>query len=138
MKSSAPKRYKSMADKRENEMSNVDSVDYLRAIKGNDSVLLPISKLIDQGDVVGYKGFQENDDLNNYKRNGVYGHSNTSTLNTVTNRPAGTVGEAVLLVLSCSNNYISQIYFNITENSISVRFLNYNQWTSWRKISFIS
>ena len=58
-----------MADKRENEMQVVDNIDYLRAIKGNNSVLLPISKLIDQGDVVGYKGFQENDDLNNYKRN---------------------------------------------------------------------
>ena len=57
-----------MADKRENEMQVVDNIDYLSAIKGNNSVLLPISKLIDQGDVVGYKGFQENIMLVKIKR----------------------------------------------------------------------
>ncbi len=122
-------------DIKENEMTNVDFVDYLRGVKGNESVLLPISKLINQDNVIGYKGFQLNDDLNDYKRNGVYGHSNTSSLSTVINKPTGTVGEAVLLVLSCSENYVSQIYFNITVNSIFIRFLNYHQWTSWKKIS---
>lgn len=125
-----------MTDKRENEMTNVDLVDYLRGLKGNNSVLLPISKLMDQDNIIGYKGFRINDDLNDYKRNGIYGHSNTSALNSVINKPAGEVGEAVLLVLSCSDIYVSQIYANITENSISVRFLNYAQWTSWKKISF--
>lgn len=48
-----------MADKRENEMQVVDNIDYLRAIKGNNSVLLPLSKFIEQYKIISYKSFIE-------------------------------------------------------------------------------
>jgi len=126
-----------MADKMENEMQVVDNIDYLRGLKGNNSVLLPLSKLIEQYKIISYKSFIENDDLNDYKGNGVYGHSATNIMQSILNKPAGSIGEAILLVLSCSENYGFQMYFNVTDNSAHIRFRNSNIWSSWKQVSII-
>lgn len=80
------------------------------------------------------KKLEVNSDLNNFKTVGVYWQSNTVRLNTVLNRPPGTVGEAVLQVYECGPNYVVQTYYNITDEKMFVRFYHAGTWGSWRSI----
>lgn len=80
------------------------------------------------------KKLEVNSDLNNFKTVGVYWQSNTVGLNTVLNRPPGTVGEAVLQVYECGPNYVVQTYYNITDEKMFVRFYHAGTWGSWRSI----
>ena len=125
-----------MGDIRENEMNEASSVDYLRGVRGSDSILLSIETLLKQGNIIRYQAFVAGDDLNNFINNGIYGHSNTTTLSSVVNKPSGTVGEAILVSLACSPNYVVQVYCNITANSVFIRFMNYNRWSPWKGIAF--
>ena len=122
-------------DIREDQMTVVDTVNYLRGMNGNNSVLLPIGRLIDKNNVIGYKSLAQNDNLNDYRGNGVYGSKNTSYIESLINRPDGVAGEAVVLVLSCDDRYVFQMYINITANTIWVRFQNNEVWKTWKKIS---
>lgn len=80
------------------------------------------------------KKLEVNSDLNNFKTVGVYWQSDTVGLNTVLNRPPGTVGEAVLQVYECGPNYVVQTYYNITDEKMFVRFYHVGTWGSWRSI----
>lgn len=73
-----------------------------------------------------------NSNLNDFKTFGVYRQSDTVGLNTVLNRPPGTVGEAVLQVYECGPNYAAQIYYNITTEQAFIRFYHVGTWGSWR------
>ena len=72
-----------------------------------------------------------NSNLNDFKTFGVYRQSSTSELNTVSNRPPGSTGEAVLQVYECGPNYIVQVYYNITIEQAFIRFNHVGTWGSW-------
>ena len=59
------------------------------------------------------KRLESNSDLNDYKTQGSWWESSTATLNTIANKPVGRVGEAVLQVFRCGNNYKLQVFHNI-------------------------
>lgn len=80
------------------------------------------------------KKLEVNSDLNNFKTVGVYWQSDTVGLNTVSNKPSGTVGEAVLQVYECGPNYVVQTYYNITDEKMFVRFYHVGTWGSWKSI----
>lgn len=81
------------------------------------------------------KRLESNSDLNDYKTQGSWWESSTATLNTIANKPAGTVGEAVLQVFSCGNNYKLQVFYNVTQNLVFIRAYQADHWTSWKDCS---
>lgn len=80
------------------------------------------------------KKLEVNSDLNNFKTVGVYWQSGTTELESVSNKPSGTVGEAVLQVYECGPNYVVQTYYNITDEKMFVRFYHVGTWGSWKSI----
>ena len=72
-----------------------------------------------------------NSNLNDFKTFGVYRQSSTSELNTVSNRPPGSTGEAVFQVYECGPNYTVQVYYNITTEQAFIRFNHAGTWGSW-------
>lgn len=76
-----------------------------------------------------------NSNLNDFKTFGVYRQSSTSELNTVSNRPPGSTGEAILQVYECGPNYTVQIYYNITTELTFIRFNHAGTWGSWKSIT---
>ncbi len=81
------------------------------------------------------KRLESNSDLNDYKTQGSWWESSTATLNTIANKPVGRVGEAVLQVFSCGNNYKLQVFYNITQNLVFTRAYQADHWTSWKDCS---
>lgn len=81
------------------------------------------------------KRLESNSDLNDYKTQGSWWESSAATLNTIANKPAGTVGEAVLQVFNCGNNYKIQVFYNITQNLVFIRAYQFDHWTSWKDCS---
>lgn len=81
------------------------------------------------------KRLESNSDLNDYKTRGSWWESSTATLNTIANKPVGRVGEAVLQVFSCGNNYKLQVFYNITQNLVFTRAYQADHWTSWKDCS---
>lgn len=81
------------------------------------------------------KRLESNSDLNDYKTQGSWWESSTETLNTIANKPVGGVGEAVLQVFSCGNNYKLQVFHNITQNLVFIRAYQADHWTSWKDCS---
>nr|DAL49964.1 MAG TPA_asm: endosialidase chaperone [Caudoviricetes sp.] len=81
------------------------------------------------------KRLESNSDLNDYKTQGSWWESSTATLNTIANKPVGGVGEAVLQVFSCGNNYKLQVFYNITQNLVFIRAYQADHWTSWKDCS---
>jgi hypothetical protein len=81
------------------------------------------------------KRLESNSDLNDYKTQGSWWESSTATLNTIANKPAGTVGEAVLQVFNCGNNHKIQVFYNITQNLVFIRAYQSDHWTSWKDCS---
>lgn len=81
------------------------------------------------------KRLESNSDLNDYKTQGSWWESSAATLNTIANKPAGRVGEAVLQVFSCGNNYKLQVFYNITQNLVFTRAYQADYWTSWKDCS---
>lgn len=78
-----------------------------------------------------------NSNLNDFKTFGVYRQSDTAGLNTVSNRPPGSTGEAVLQVYECGPNYAVQIYYNITIEESFIRHYHNGTWGSWHIYSGI-
>lgn len=72
-----------------------------------------------------------NSNLNDFKTFGVYRQSSASELNTISNRPLGSTGEAVLQVYECGSNYTVQVYYNITTEQAFIRFNHTDTWGSW-------
>lgn len=81
------------------------------------------------------KRLESNSDLNDYKTQGSWWESSTATLNTIANKPVERVGEAVLQVFSCGNNYKLQVFYNITQNLVFTRAYQADHWTSWKDCS---
>lgn len=81
------------------------------------------------------KRLESNSGLNDYKTQGSWWESSTATLNTIANKPVGRVGEAVLQVFSCGNNYKLQVFHNITQNLVFIRAYQADHWTSWKDCS---
>lgn len=76
-------------------------------------------------------GLPINSNLNDFKTFGVYVQSSTSGLKTITNKPSGSVGEAVLQVYECSPYYAIQIYYNITAEQAYIRHYHNGTWGYW-------
>lgn len=72
-----------------------------------------------------------NSNLNDFKTFGVYSQSSTGALESITNRPTGDTGEAVLQVYECGPNYAIQIYYNITAEQASIRHYHNGTWGYW-------
>ena len=92
-------------------------------------------KSLEQKFVPREKRLESNSDLNDYKTQGSWWESSTATLNTIANKPVGRVGEAVLQVFSCGNNYKLQVFHNITQNLVFIRAYQADHWTSWKDCS---
>lgn len=81
------------------------------------------------------KRLESNSDLNDYKTQGSWWESSAAALNTIANKPEGRVGEAVLQVFSCGDNYKLQVFYNITQNLVFTRAYQADHWTSWKDCS---
>lgn len=111
-------------DVKENEMTSVDSVDYVRGLKGKDSVLIAINYLF--SDVV-----RERDDINdanNAINSGLYRVNSA-----MTNIPYS--GNGILLVLK-AGTLIIQLYYQGIVCSQRRSGDNGVSWGDWRSITF--
>lgn len=113
-----------MADRKENEMKVVGSVDYLRGLNGKDSVLLNPSNLL--SDTFKRRSIFEGD-ANSLVIPGMY-YINGNT----TNVPAGYSG---LMVVFCFDNAAAQTVFNVFSGIRKYRARLYNNgaWDIWSK-----
>lgn len=109
-------------DIREDQMTTVNSVDYVRGLKGNNSVLLSISDLF--SNVVSGGGTFEGD-ANELTNPGMY-YINNNTQNT----PSGYSG---LMIVFYSGRATAQIVYNVFNGEFRKRALLYNggKWDTW-------
>ena len=116
-------------DIKENEMNPVSSVDYVRGVKGMDSVLIALDNLFSS--VVGDKGSFDYDNktlIDNMTTSGVYNHGNSIV---------GTNGYYGILLIMKSNAYVAQIDFGANAR-VMFRFSadNGTTWTTWKYLTF--
>lgn len=111
-----------MADIKEKDMAVVSSVNYLRGINGNDSVLLTPSNLLST--TFQRKSVFEGD-ANNLITPGMY-YINGRTVNT----PNGYSG---LMLVFCYDNAAVQMVFNVFSGTMKKRAKLYNNgdWNVW-------
>jgi len=112
-------------DIKENEMTSVGSVDYVRGLKGKDSVLIASGNLL--GALFQDRGTFEGD-LNELKTAGMY----YITGNTE-NKPAGFYG---LMLVFRSGAGIVQIAYSVYNGASKKRVLlsnggNWDTWSNW-------
>ena len=121
-------------DIKENEMTSVSSVDYVRGLKGKDSVLVTPAELL--GLVFQGRG-NVSSNIDNYTKTGFYG-INDSVYKT------GVISYGMLLVFSGVNvaeaaggNPIVQIAINGYHPAVAmkVRVRWESTWSEWRSIT---
>lgn len=115
-------------DIKENEMTSVSSVDYVRGLKGKNSVLMAISDLF--SDVIKGKGsfsYSNQETVNAMITPGVYNHGDFIV---------GTNGAYGLLLVIKSSTYVGQIDFSVN-GKIFFRFSadNGSTWNGWKSIT---
>lgn len=120
-------------DIREDQMTTVNSVDYVRGLKGKDSVLMAISDLF--SDVVRDRGtIAGGTDLNSITKNGLYRYyiENGELIN------GPSLNRIVLLCLNASS-HMAQIAINVHPNTYAIRYRtshdNGATWNLWKSIS---
>lgn len=120
-------------DIREDQMTIVSSVDYVRGLKGNNSVLITISDLF--SDVVRERGtIAGGTDLNSITKNGLYRYyiENGELIN------GPSLNRFVLLCFNAIS-HIAQIAINVHPNVYAIRYRtshdNGSTWNLWKSIS---
>ena len=118
-----------MGDLKENEMNPVSSVDYVRGLKGLDSVLITLDNLFSS--VVGDKGYFKYDDqavVDNMTSPGAYSHGASIV---------GTNGYYGILLVLKSGGYIAQIDFGANAK-VLFRFSTDEgaSWYAWKYLTF--
>ena len=112
-------------DIREDQMTSVDSVDYVRGLKGKDSVLIALSTLLSM--TIKNVGNLQDNDLESVGTcvGYAFGTSDGSGIN------------GMFLSIEVVGYYF-QFKVSYTGNSIKFRVYNYRDslWTSWKSISF--
>ena len=120
-------------DIREDQMTITNTVDYLRGLKGKDSVLIAISGLF--SDVVKDRGtIAGGTDLNSITKNGLYRYY--IELGNLINGPS--LNRFVLLCFNASS-HIVHIAINVHPNTYAIRYRtshdNGETWNLWKSIS---
>ena len=112
-------------DIREDQMTVSSIIDYLRGLKGKDSVLISLSTLLSM--TIKNAGNVGDDDLKNVGT--CFGYSFG------TNDGSGINGMFLSIEVV---GYYFQLKVSYTGNSIKFRVYNYRDslWTSWKSISF--
>lgn len=115
-------------DIREDQMTVASSVDYIRGLKGKDSVLIAMNSLF--SGVIMSKGglnYSNVESVANLTTPGVYNHGDVIV---------GTNGSYGLLLVLKSGEYVGQIDFT-ANGKIIYRFSanNGNGWTGWKSIT---
>ena len=115
-------------DIREDQMTSVDSVDYVRGLKGKASVLMAISTLfLDVMKERGYLTYNSEDAVNSTIIPGSYSHGGPII---------GTSGKHGILLVLKSTTYIVQLDFNF-DNKFFFRYSSNNgsTWSDWKSVT---
>lgn len=115
-------------DIREDQMTSVDSVDYVRGLKGKDSVLIAPKELLSE--VLMYKGSLLSTDAegwDNLTTPGTYFHGS---------KIVGTIGSYGILLVVAALNYVAQLDM-CANNKILLRFSvdSGSTWGEWTSIT---
>lgn len=115
-------------DIKENEMTSVSSVDYVRGLKGKDSVLIALKELLSE--VLMCKGtlaYTDAEGLDNLTTPGTYFHGS---------KIVGTIGSYGILMVVVAFNYVAQL--DVCSNKkILLRFSpdSGSTWGEWASIT---
>nr|DAW61084.1 MAG TPA: hypothetical protein [Caudoviricetes sp.] len=115
-------------DIREDQMTITNTVDYVRGLKGKDSVLMAISTLfLDVMKERGYLTYNSEDEVNSAIIPGSYSHGGPII---------GTSGKHGILLILKSNTYIAQLDFNF-DNKFFFRYSSNNgsTWSDWKSVT---
>ena len=115
-------------DIKEDQMNTVSSVDYVRGLKGKDSVLIAISTLfLDVMKERGYLTYNSEDAVNSTIIPGSYSHGGPII---------GTSGKHGILLVLKSTTYIVQLDFNF-DNKLFFRYSSDNgsTWSEWKSVT---
>ena len=115
-------------DIREDQMTITNTVDYVRGLKGKDSVLMAISTLfLDVMKERGYLTYNSEDAVNSAIIPGSYSHGGPII---------GTSGKQGILLVLKSNTYIVQLDFNF-DNKFFFRYSSNNgsTWSDWKSVT---
>ena len=115
-------------DIREDQMTITNTVDYVRGLKGKDSVLMAISTLfLDVMKERGYLTYNSEDAVNSAIIPGSYFHGGPII---------GTSGKHGILLVLKSNTYIVQLDFNF-DNKFFFRYSSNNgsTWSDWKSVT---
>lgn len=118
-------------DLREDQMTIANSVDYLRGLKGKDSVLIGLTKVLFLSFNKGY--ISANTDCDNLTDTGCYALNWGSNVGN-TNFPDNNYLYGILLVFSSSGSPCIQIIHN-TANKLFVRIRYDGIWKPWKSIT---
>lgn len=117
-----------MQDIRENEMQELQSVDYVRVISSNNSGIFPVRDFFNQLIDIGEPDI--NDDFNNLVENGYYSlYYRHSSMN---NYPGG----YGMLVVFDIGEYTTQLYSRWDTKNLMWRMRYQENWSDWKVISF--
>lgn len=116
-------------DVKENEMTTVSSVDYVRGLKGKDSVLIAPGNLLSA--LFQYRG-DVSENYDNFIENGIYQIYSGAN---VTNAPTG-IGYGMLLVFK-TKFYLFQIAMDVRPSNISVKLRTNSgpAWSDWKSVT---
>lgn len=116
-------------DVKENEMTTVSSVDYVRGLKGKDSVLIAPGNLLSA--LFQYRG-DVSENYDNFIENGIYQIYSGAN---VTNAPTG-IGYGMLLVFK-TKFYLFQIAMEVRPDKIAVKLRTNSgpAWSEWKSVT---
>lgn len=116
-------------DVKENEMTTVSSVDYVRGLKGKDSVLIAPGNLLSA--LFQYRG-DVSENYDNFINNGIYQIYSGAN---ITNSPEG-ISYGMLLVFK-TKFYLFQIAMEVRPDKIAVKLRTNSgpAWSEWKSVT---
>lgn len=116
-------------DVKENEMTTVSSVDYVRGLKGKDSVLIAPGNLLSA--LFQYRG-DVSENYDNFINNGIYQIYPGAN---ITNSPEG-ISYGMLLVFK-TKFYLFQIAMEVRPDKIAVKLRTNSgpAWSEWKSVT---
>ena len=116
-------------DVKENEMTIVSSVDYVRGLKGKDSVLIAPGNLLSA--LFQYRG-DVSENYDNFINNGIYQIYSGAN---ITNSPEG-ISYGMLLVFK-TKFYLFQIAMEVRPDKIAVKLRTNSgpAWSEWKSVT---